>query len=223
MSRRMSDHSVRPVVILGSGRHGRNIADTFRQAGQEILGFLDDTKPKGTRVNDVAVLGGFDLAGDADLLRRAALHVAIGNSFVRKRLYEELAARGAVLASAIHPSTVISPYAHLAPGLFVAPFVRIAAARIGVGCSIDPFCSVGGESELGPYVTLAAHCSLVAASRIGACCFLGTHTSVGGGSIGEGCIIGAGSVVLRDLPDDVRAYGAPAKIVGPADWSRPPV
>ncbi|NJO35749.1 MAG: hypothetical protein HC869_24390 [Rhodospirillales bacterium] len=40
---------------------------------------------------------------------------------------------------------------------------------------------------------------------------------------GNGAIVGAGSVVMRDLPDDIRAFGTPAKVVGPADWSRPPV
>ena len=70
---------------------------------------------------------------------------------------------------------------------------------------------------------MAAHCSLVADSTIGAGTFLGTHVSVVGVSIGAGCIIGAGSVVLRDIPDNVRAFGVPAQVMGPADWSRPPV
>jgi acetyltransferase-like isoleucine patch superfamily enzyme len=47
--------------------------------------------------------------------------------------------------------------------------------------------------------------------------------SVLGVKIGAQSIIGAGSVVTRDLPDNIRAFGAPAKVSGPADWSRPPV
>jgi UDP-N-acetylbacillosamine N-acetyltransferase len=31
--------------------------------------------------------------------------------------------------------------------------------------------------------------------------------------IGSNCMIGAGSTVIRDIPDDVVAYGNPAKIV----------
>ena len=220
----MTEQTRRPVVILGAGRHGRNAADIFRWSGWTLLGFLDDTKQPGTEVVGVKVLGGFAMARDHELLQRAALHVAIGNSIIRKKLTEELTAHGAALASAIHPSAVISPYAVLEDGLFVAPFVRIAPiVRIGIGGILDPFCTIGGETDLGAYTMIGAHCSVVAGSRIGAGTFLGTHTSVLGVSIGAGCIVGAGSVVLRDLPDGVRAFGSPAKVVGPADWSRPPV
>jgi sugar O-acyltransferase (sialic acid O-acetyltransferase NeuD family) len=214
----------RPVVVLGAGRHGRNVADIFRWMGRPIAGFLDDTKLAGTRVADIEVLGGFALANDGNLLRRAAVHVAIGNSIIRKDLSQSLMQRGAAMASAIHPSAVISPSAKLGDGLFIAPYVRLASGcRIGTGSILDPYCTVGSDSDLGAYVMLAAHCSLVAGCRVGAGTFLGTHVSVLGVSIGAGCIVGAGCVVTRDLPDGIRAFGMPARAVGPADWSRPPV
>lgn len=220
----MNDNTARPVLILGAGRHGRNVADTVLWSGGTVLGFLDDTKPRGALVDKLEVLGGFDLMRDAELLRRAAVHVAIGNPIIRKRLTEDLTARGAVLASAIHPSAVISPHAQLGAGIYMGPFVRVSpGARLGAGCLIDPLCTIGGGCDLGDFVMLAAHCSLIADARIGAGTFVGTQASIAGVSVGAGCIIGAGSVVLRDLPDGVRAFGTPARIVGPADWSRPPV
>jgi sugar O-acyltransferase (sialic acid O-acetyltransferase NeuD family) len=220
----MAEHVARPVVILGAGRHGRNAADIFRWMERPILGFLDDTLSPGTKMVDIEILGGFALAQDVDLLNRAAMHVAIGNPVIRRQLSEDLRARGGVLASAIHPSTVISPYARLGDGLFVAPYVRLASrCAIGSGCILDPYCTVGGDSDLGPYVMMAAHCSLVAGSRIGAGAFVGTHASILGVSVGARSIVGAGSVVTRDLPGNVRAFGTPARVVGPADWSKSPV
>lgn len=221
---RMSDDKARPVLILGAGRHGRNIADTVLWSGGAVFGFADDTKERGSRVDKIEVLGGFDLIRDPELLRRVAVHVAVGNSLHRKRLTEDLKERGAVLASVIHPSAVISPHAKLGEGIYIAPYVRISPeAWLHTGCLIDPLCTIGGGSDLGDFVMLAAHCSLVADSTIGAGTFLGSHVVVAGVSIGAGCIIGAGSMVLRDIPDNVRAFGSPAKVVGPADWSRPPV
>ncbi|MBA4095184.1 MAG: hypothetical protein C0484_00235 [Rhodospirillum sp.] len=218
----MEGHVARPVVILGAGRHGRNAADIFRWMERPILGFLDDTQSPGTKIVDIEILGGFARA--RDLLDRAAMHVAIGNPVIRRQLSDDLRERGGVLASAIHPSTVISPYAELGDGLFIAPYVRLASrCKIGSGCILDPYCTVGGDSDLGPYVMMAAHCSLVAGSRIGAGAFVGTHVSILGVSVGASSIVGAGSVVTRDLPENVRAFGTPARVVGPADWSRPPV
>ena len=220
----MSKDSTRPVVILAAGRHGRNAADIVRWAGRTVLGFLDDTHAPGSRVIDIDVIGGFDRAADAALIARADFHVAIGNPVVRRTQTEGLLQRGCRLASAIHPSIVVSPSAELGEGLFIAPFVRIAArAKIGIGTVIDPFSTVGGDSELGAFTMLAAHCSLVAGSMIGAGSFVGTHASILGVKIGAGCIIGAGSVVRKDVPDGMRAFGVPAQVVGPADWSRPPV
>ena len=218
----MDEDTARPVVILGAGRHGRNAADIFRWMERPILGFLDDTQSPGTKIVDIEVLGGFARA--QDLLDRAGMHVAIGNPVIRRQLSEDIRGRGGVLASAIHPSTVISPYARLGDGLFIAPYVRLASrCTIGSGCILDPYCTVGGDSDLGPYVMMAAHCSLVAGSRIGAGAFVGTHVSIHGVSVGASSIVGAGSVVTRDLPENVRAFGTPARVVGAADWSRPPV
>ena len=45
-------------------------------------------------------------------------------------------------------------------------------------------------------------------------CWIGGHVCVMPGvSIGEGVIIGAGSVVTKDIPDFVIAAGVPAKVI----------
>jgi sugar O-acyltransferase (sialic acid O-acetyltransferase NeuD family) len=218
------DDDQRPVVIIGAGRHGRNVADIFRWMHCPILGFLDDTRTPGSQVVGIEVLGGFALARNGALLRRAGIHVAIGNPIIRKELADAVTAGGGALRSATHPSAVISPYAKLGDGLFIAPYVRIASqSAIGSGCILDPYSTVGGDCTLGHYSMLAAHCSLIANSHIGAGTFLCTHAAVLGVSIGAHSIIGAGSIVTRDLPDDIRAFGAPARVRGPADWSRSPV
>ncbi len=49
--------------------------------------------------------------------------------------------------------------------------------------------------------------------RIGEGSWLGEHVSVCGASIGKHCIIGANSVVTKDIPDYCVAVGSPAKII----------
>jgi lipopolysaccharide O-acetyltransferase len=50
--------------------------------------------------------------------------------------------------------------------------------------------------------------------RIGRCCWLGERVCVlRGVTIGDGTIVGAGAVVTRDLPPNVIAAGAPARVV----------
>ena len=51
---------------------------------------------------------------------------------------------------------------------------------------------------------------------IGSSCWLGSNVSVCGGvTIGEGCVIGAGSVVTRDIPPNSFAAGVPCRVIRP--------
>lgn len=49
---------------------------------------------------------------------------------------------------------------------------------------------------------------------IGRDCWIGGHATICPGvAIGERCVIGAGAVVVRDIPDDSLAVGNPARVV----------
>ena len=72
-------------------------------------------------------------------------------------------------------------------------------------------------------VQIGSHCSIYSVSTIDKNtgkvilknnCKIGSHSTILPGiSIGKNSIIGAHSLVNRDIPDDVVAFGAPAKIV----------
>lgn len=74
---------------------------------------------------------------------------------------------------------------------------------------------------------------LYADTRIGARCFIGAHSIILPGlTIGDGSIVGAGSVVTEDVPPGVVVAGNPAKIIRSGirtyrfgclwDWEAPP-
>ena len=50
--------------------------------------------------------------------------------------------------------------------------------------------------------------------EIGDNCWLASNVTVCGGvKIGEGCVIGAGSVVTRDIPPNSLAAGVPCRVI----------
>lgn len=80
------------------------------------------------------------------------------------------------------------------------------------------------------YVQIGSHCSIYSLSTIDGTkgkvhlkknCKIGTHSTIlPGVTIGENTIIGANSLVLHDMPDNVVAFGTPAKIVRSLDEQR---
>ncbi len=111
------------------------------------------------------------------------------------------------------------------------------AARIVIGASaylnrhsfIDAseLVEIGDEAMIGPRCYIADHDHTFnatdaagalplrsAPTRIGARCWLGAHVVVlKGVTIGEGAVIGAGSVVTKSIPAKTVAVGSPARVI----------
>jgi maltose O-acetyltransferase len=114
----------------------------------------------------------------------------------------------------------------IAVGLQVGRSVYIAR-----GCYFDPgyawLISIGDETTLGPRVTILTHdaapklrtgYSRIAPVRIGARVFIGANTTIlPGVTVGDDAIIGAGSVVRRDVPAGTVVAGNPAEDQGSTD------
>jgi maltose O-acetyltransferase len=95
-------------------------------------------------------------------------------------------------------------------------------------CLIDPVAayliSIGDGCRLAPRVHILAHDATsrealgytrLAPVRIGCRVFLGADTLVlPGATIGDDCVIGAGSLVSADIPSGSLAVGRPARVVG---------
>ena len=92
---------------------------------------------------------------------------------------------------------------------------------------VDELVELGDETMIGPgcYLTDHDHAFtkdtapgagplIVEPTRIGKRCWLGAHVTVlKGVTIGDGTVVGAGSVVTKSLPPGVLAVGAPARVI----------
>jgi sugar O-acyltransferase (sialic acid O-acetyltransferase NeuD family) len=133
----------------------------------------------------------------------------------RLRLQEELAAAGCRFPVVAHPS------AHVAAGVDCGAGTQILArSLVGVGsrigravivnssASVDHECVLEDGVHVGPGAVL---CGLV---TVGRAAFVGAGAVVlPRVVIGAGTAVGAGAVVTRDLPDNVVAWGNPARII----------
>ena len=90
-----------------------------------------------------------------------------------------------------------------------------ALIEVGAQTMIGPFCYITDHDHaFGPGMAPGETPLVSAPTKIGGRCWLGAHVSVlKGVTIGEGTVVGAGSVVTKSLPSGVVAAGIPAKVL----------
>ena len=116
----------------------------------------------------------------------------------------------------------------------------IVLGDVTVGCHtwIGPFTVLDGSGglEIGDYCSISAGVQIYShdtvqwavsggrnlvqhgPTRIGSRCYLGPNVIISRGvTIGDGCIIGANSFVNSNIPAGMKAWGTPARLVGPCE------
>lgn len=209
----MSDHA--PLYIFGASGHGKVVAEAVLRAGRfELAGFLDDDATKwGQPYFGVRILGDIEAIGD--LPPGCQIALGVGSNAARKAVFERLTARGAAIATVVHPSAVVATGATVGAGSYVGPLAVLHVdATVGRGAIINSAAIVEHDDLIGDWVHVSPNASLGGEVRIGE----GTHVGLGacvlpGVSIGSWTTVGAGAVVRASLPDGVTAVGVPARIV----------
>lgn len=205
------------IAIVGAGGHGRVVVDCLRlRHGDSVaLGLYDDRWREIGEVDGVPVLGSVDdLFASADW---PTAFVAVGENAVRRAIAERIVTSGRRLATVVHPHTSISPRAEIGAGtIAVAGCVANAGARVGQGVILNTLSSVGHDGVVEDYAQIAPGVNLGGGSVIERGAFLGMGVKVVPlVRVGAWSIVGAGSVVLRDLPPRSFCYGTPARVIRP--------
>ena len=208
------------LLLWGTGGHAKVVLDIARAtpAFTEIV-FLDDAKEKqGACFRGCPVLGGAAVLGSLSGADTVQFLVAIGDNQVRAARYREAASQGLAAATLVHPSAIVSPSAAVGEGTVVMPGAVINAdARVGRDCIVNTGAIVEHDCAIGDHVHIAPRAVLGGAVRVGDFSLLGTGAhALPGAEIGEHAVVGAGAVVLRQVPSYAISVGIPAKIVASA-------
>lgn len=194
------------IYLYGAGGHAKVVADILTAVGRSVEAFIDDdltlNEFKDKRVHHSA-------SGCNPVI------ITIGNCAIRRKVANVL--RGHTFASAVHPSAVISDSVSIGEGSVVMPGAVINAdARIGRHCIINTKASVDHDCRISDFVHIAPGSTVSGNVEIGECTWIGVGACIRQGvRIGKNCMIGAGAVVVRDIPDNVVAYGNPAHVNRP--------
>jgi sugar O-acyltransferase (sialic acid O-acetyltransferase NeuD family) len=207
----------RNVIIWGASGHALVVADILRLMGSwNVVGFLSDANEQhGTAWGGAKVLGNGTLL--PKLVAEGVTHafIAVGSNPDRRRLAQVCIDAGLALATAVHPRAIVAGDVLIGPGSMVAGGAIINPGSVladnvivntgaivdhecvlAVGVHVGPGCQLGGRVQIGEESWIGIGASIIHQRKIGA-----------------RTIVGAGAVVVEDLPSDVVAYGVPAKVV----------
>ncbi len=208
---------MKKLWIVGAGGFGREMHVWARQhpdhgRAWQVAGFLDDNAQALRAFGDFAPIA--PLTGHA--VDPGALYLCgLGLPPVKEKLLRPLLDAGAEFLTFIHPRALVGDRVKLGRGVVLCPGA-IASADIVLGdfVMLNLHATVGHDASVGAWSTLSAHCDVTGRVQVADRVFMGSQASViPGKSIGSRSVLGAGAVVINDVPADVTVVGNPARVL----------
>lgn len=197
-------------VVLGAGGHAKVVVATIQAAGGAIARLLDDVPERhGTRILGHLVEGPIGGGPRAD---GEVAVVAIGSNRARAAVAARWSGPFGVVvhpSAIVHASVTLGPGAVVFAGAVVQPGTTIGRhAIVNTRASVDHDCVLGDFVHVAPGVTLAGKVTLEEGAFMGV-----GSVAVPGVRVGAWATVGAGGVVVRDVPGGVTAVGVPARAI----------
>lgn len=208
---------MKEVIILGSGAAARYLKYNLSyQKDVQVKGFIsEDHSLFGKEIYGYPVLGKDEVLESEFRKGCRYIGIGIGNPLIRRKLREKVQSIGYELITAIHPSCIISPDVKIGSGVVIEAGAVLSdnpeikdnvwlglAPWVSHDTIIDMDSSVGGGANIGAEVSIG-RCSMIGMGSI-----IKSQTKVG-----SNVIIGSGSNVVHDIPDNVVAVGNPARVI----------
>ena len=208
------------LIIIGAGGLGREVAWLVERINHQsptwnLLGFVDDNPNLHHMiVNGHPVLGGCEtLAAYPDVYAVCA----VGAPKVRRRIIERIKtiSPSQKFATLLDPTVEKSDTVTIGEGTIIcAHSILTVNIHVGRHVIVNLDCTVGHDVVLEDFVTVYPGANISGDVHVGECCELGTGIQIlQGKTIGSHSIVGIGSVVVWDIPEDCVAVGNPARPV----------
>lgn len=209
----------RKLLLIGGGGHCKSVIDSLLSTKQYIeIGIIEKKDQKGESLLNIPIIG-----CDDDLIE--LYHQGYNEAFItlgstgnpenRTKLFNLIEKIGFNIPNIIDPTATISKDAKLGKGIFVG---KNSVINVGVsvedGAIINTSSTIEHDCKIGKLVHIAPGSVLCGEVKVDG------YTHIGAGSIikqqitiGANTMIGMGSVVLRNIGDNMLAFGNPCKEV----------
>ncbi len=208
------------VAIVGGGGFAKEVIEVARMLGHEVVGVftLENSLP------DLPHLGYLDemlsRRADYDALCLAVGAVNARGIANRRRIIEHIKAHDLPTLSLVSPLATVASDVAVGQGVFIGHEVLISCdTRIGDFVLINQRAVIGHDVNIGENVSIAPLVFLGGNVTIASDTMLGVRATVRQGiCIGRECVVGMGSLVIKNLKPRSTTLQMPSKIYRePAD------
>jgi sugar O-acyltransferase (sialic acid O-acetyltransferase NeuD family) len=207
------------LVILGTGGAAHDVIDIVEAINRtapiwEVVGFLDDARPAGTRHLGLEVLGPLS---EAQRYPTEWLFInAIGSDLTYRSRPEILASttlEPSRFATMVHPAASVSTRARVGRGVAIHPGASIAGGvEIGDHVTVCPGVIVGHDSVIEDFAILAPGAIVSGSVHVGRAAYLGAGSMIRQKvSVGHQALVGLGAVVVADVLPEMVVVGNPGR------------
>ena len=196
------------MYLFGASGHCKVIINIIEKSNQyQIDAILDDNPKLKSIFNNVVIK-----TTDFKLKAHDLLFIAIGNNFIRKKISKKYPLKYPVL---IHPQAIVASSVSIGEGSVVmAAAIINPDVVVAKQCIINTGAIIEHDCVLNDFVHISPNVALAGNVKIGE----GTHVGIGscviqGVVIGKWVTIGAGAVIIKDIPDYAVVVGNPGRII----------
>lgn len=204
---------VEDIILLGLGGHAHSVVDSIERTNEyHIIGFLDREERNGQYFRNYQVLG-----TDNELekyyncgIKNAFVTIGfMGHGATRNRLYHRLKQIGYRIPNIIDHSSIISADVKFGEGIFVGKKVIVNAnAEIQNMCIINTGAIIEHDCCIEEYSHISVGSVLCGGVSVGRETFIGANaTIIQEKHIGNHVIVGAGTVIVKNIEDNRIRYG----------------
>ena len=204
------------LVIIGAGGMGRSvywIATGSIGYGTEfqIKGFIDDDLHQLDNFEGYPpMLGTID---DYAIKENDVFVCSLGNTKTKMMICEKLKAKGAKFQTLIHNTAIVRKNAKIGDGCIIADFASVGAdCTIGENTLVQTFSIAAHDCVIGNYVRIDTHATCVGGVIVHDTATIHTSAVVSHKVVvGEGATVAACSFVIKKVKPNTIVFGNPAK------------
>lgn len=196
------------AYIFGASGHGNVIASIINNRYDNIY-FIDIIQ------KSLNIISEADFFSNIGKYQKVDVFIGIGSNKIRTKIYEKLRTNGVTPTNCIAENVFIAHDAILGNGVVICPGCVIGSkAIIGNNTIINTLSSIDHDCILGDNSQVTAGVTFGGTTKTGKNCFFGIKSAtIPNVSIGDNSIIMAGSLVYKNIPENVMAGGIPARII----------